>query len=153
MIITGSRTSIVVSAGFAGLVLALSPVAAQAHTLDRGMDRAGGDRISIDRTVRVGEDGAVTVSGTYRCSGHSGTVLVGGKVRQQGRDASIGGSVATCDGNEHRWSNTEQTRVAIEPGAARGEATLLELEPTGGVIPLLPNVLATHARDVVVERG
>ncbi|MGW1997876.1 DUF6299 family protein [Embleya sp. NPDC001921] len=152
MIITAGRTATVLSAGFAGLVLAFAPVAAQAHTLPIGAARAGGDHVTIDSTVWVAADGTITLSGTYRCTPHHvGTVLVGGQVDQEGRHASVGGSVATCDGARHTWRNTGQPYIGIHPGAARGAATLLELAPGEGVIPILPNVLAHDARDVAVE--
>lgn len=141
------------SAGFAGLVLALAPVAAQAHTLPRGDMRAGGDQVSLDSTVWVTADGAITLSGAYRCSAdHVGPVLVGGSVSQAGRRATIGGRVATCDGRTHTWRTTEQPYADFVPGAASGDATLLELRWDDSLIPVLPNILAHDAHDVVIRR-
>ncbi|MFF7248159.1 DUF6299 family protein [Embleya sp. NPDC008237] len=108
----------------------------------------------MDSTVWVAEDGTLTLSGTYRCSAdHVGTVLVGGNVAQAGRHSSIGGTVATCDGRTHTWRNTEQPYITFVPGPASGDATLLELRHDDDLIPVLPNILAHDARDVVIQRA
>ncbi|MYS83460.1 DUF6299 family protein [Embleya scabrispora] len=153
MMITVGRTAMALSAGFAGLVLAFAPVAAQAHTPPRGDVRAGGDQVSLDWTVWVAADGAFTLSGTYRCSAvHAGAVLVGGSVSQAGHHAVIGGSVATCDGRTHTWRNTAPPHIGFVPGAASGDATLLELRHDDNLIPALPHLLAHDAHDVVIRR-
>lgn len=101
----------------------------------------------------VAEDGVVTVSGTYRCSPErAGVVFVATKLRQGETEASISGSQAVCDGAEHTWTNTDTPAVTFAPGSARGEATLLELRPGRGLLPLLPSVVATDRQDVTLHR-
>jgi uncharacterized protein DUF6299 len=151
MIIPARRTSLALSAGFAGfagLVLALAPVAAQAspgpHTV--------ADHITLDPSARVTEDGAVTVGGTYLCSpDHRGSVLLGANLRQGTWHVSVGGTLATCDGREHTWRTTERIRYEVGPGTLQADATMLELDFSYGLVPRT-TVLATDAHDIVVER-
>ncbi|MEU0939327.1 DUF6299 family protein [Embleya sp. NPDC005971] len=150
MMITVGRAAAALSAGIAGLLLALAPVAARAAE----SVHVGGDRVLLDSTVWVAADGTITLSGTYQCSaGHAGVVLVGGSVGQAGHHTAVGGSIATCDGRAHAWRNSEKSAIGFVPGAAHGDATLLELEDGEGVVPVLPAILAVDDHDVVIQRA
>ncbi|MGW2642332.1 DUF6299 family protein [Streptomyces sp. NPDC001348] len=112
------------------------------------------ETLTVDRTGRVASDGTVTLSGTYRCS-VTGTspVYVGASLRQDGSGVrhGIGGSRAQCDGAEHHWENSGRvTQDRFEPGAARVEATVVELRPDDG-IPV-PHFHADREQDVTLLR-
>ncbi|MFF9062443.1 DUF6299 family protein [Streptomyces sp. NPDC014882] len=112
------------------------------------------ESVTVDRVGRIAADGTVTLTGTYRCVSSSGPVFVGSSVARG--DAAtrygIGGTRAVCDGVAHRWVNTGKPGPdPVEPGAARVEATLMELRPTGG-LPL-PHLHAADAEDVTLTAG
>ncbi|MFI1585869.1 DUF6299 family protein [Embleya sp. NPDC020630] len=161
MMISSGRTAMALSVGCAGLALAFVPVAAQAQTPAHAPAQpqarrlpVAGDQVSLDPTVWVTADGTVTISGTYSCSAdHTGTVLVGGNVNQAGLHFSVGGSDATCDGLTHDWRSSARSPLDFVPGPARGDATLLELLPGEGVVPVVPNILAQNTRDVTITRA
>ncbi|GGR95121.1 MULTISPECIES: DUF6299 family protein [Streptomyces] len=114
---------------------------------------APGEYITVDPTGRIAADGTVTLSGTYRCTGATGPAFIGssvsqGTVRQQG----IGGSSARCDGVEHRWQNSGKPYgQTLRPGAARVQATVVELRPSG-IVPL-PVFHAQTDRDITLVQG
>ncbi|MGC0419116.1 hypothetical protein ABIA38_004637 [Embleya sp. AB8] len=142
------------SAGFAGLVLAGAPGAAQAHPVSPDSGRVAGDRVSIDSTVWAAGDGTLTVSGTYRCAPvHTGRVLVGGSVDQAAHHAAMTGTVATCDGNEHAWRTGEKQSIPFLPGTATGDASMLELQARDGLVPVATHVLATDSHDVEIKQA
>jgi hypothetical protein len=61
----------------------------------------------------------------------------------------VGGTSAVCDGAEHRWTNTDRTEPGrFTPGAARVEATVMELR-SGGGLPL-PYFHARQQQDVTL---
>ncbi|MFE3199096.1 DUF6299 family protein [Embleya sp. NPDC059237] len=152
MMISSGRKAMALSVGFAGLALAFVPVVAQAQAQPHARRLpVAGDQVSLDPTVWVAADGTVTVSGTYSCAAeHTGSVLVGGTVSQAGRNFSVGGSAATCDGLTHDWHSSARPPLDFVPGPARADATLLELLPGEGVVPVVPNILAQSARDVTI---
>ncbi|MEU2060142.1 DUF6299 family protein [Streptomyces sp. NPDC013455] len=109
------------------------------------------ERITVDPVGRIASDGTVTLSGTYRCTGGTGPVLVGSSLSQgdQGLKHGIGGGTARCDGAEHRWTNSGKVSPEkVKAGAARVEATLTELRPSG--ILLVPAFHAVTNRDVTL---
>ncbi|MGW1722131.1 DUF6299 family protein [Streptomyces sp. NPDC002306] len=94
------------------------------------------ESVTVDPTGRVTADGTVTLSGTYRCASSAGPVFVSSSVGQDSPNLrhGIGGTNAICDGVEHRWENTGRTTPGdLKPGAARVEATVMELSPQGGL--------------------
>ncbi|MYV98325.1 DUF6299 family protein [Streptomyces sp. SID3343] len=148
MIITTRRTSLALSVGLAALALALSPVAAHAHPGTRG----AADHLTLDPTARATADGVVTVGGTYTCSPeHTASVLLGANLRQGPWHASVGGDFAECDGHEHTWHSSARVGPEVVPAIVQADATMLELDFSGGLIPRA-TILATDAHDVVVER-
>ena len=115
---------------------------------------APSETVTVDPVGRIAEDGTVTLSGTYRCTGNSGPVFVSSSV--SGRSPSvrhgIGGTRAVCDGVEHKWENTgKPTSETLVPGAAHVEATLMELSLQGG-LPL-PRFHAAEQRDITLTKG
>ncbi|MFB7493665.1 DUF6299 family protein [Streptomyces sp. NPDC056161] len=109
------------------------------------------ETITVDKTGRVATDGTVFLTGTYRCNKGTGQVFVSSSVSQNSDSVryGVGGTLAQCDGAEHRWENSSKvSSERIAPGAARVEATLLELRPQGG-LPL-PYFRATGHQDVTL---
>ncbi|MFI2375422.1 DUF6299 family protein [Streptomyces sp. NPDC018964] len=109
-----------------------------------------GESVTVDAKGRMA-DGAVTLSGTYRCLGGDGPVFVSSSVGRSASDShySGGGTRAVCDGEEHRWEDTATVPDgALEAGRAHAEATLVELRP-GGVL-LLPAFHAAAHRDITL---
>ncbi|WP_405469794.1 DUF6299 family protein [Streptomyces canus] len=112
------------------------------------------ETVTVGPVGRIAEDGTVTLSGTYRCSGSTGPVFVSSSVSQRSPlfRQGIGGTRAVCDGVEHSWENTGKPGSdALEPGQAHVEATLMELSPEGG-LPL-PLFHAAAQQDVTLTKG
>ncbi|MCL7424554.1 DUF6299 family protein [Streptomyces sp. NPDC057806] len=110
--------------------------------------------VTVDATGTITTDGTVTLSGTYRCTGGKGPVFVSSSVGKpsSGLRHGIGGTRAVCDGLEHRWQNTGKPSArSLEAGAARVEATVMELDTSGG-LPL-PVIHAAHQQDVTLVAG
>lgn len=109
--------------------------------------------ITVDPVGRIAPDGTVTLTGSYRCAGGTGPVLVSSSLSQGDSrlGQGVGGSTARCDGAEHRWQNSG--KVSAEPvrsGAARVQATLKELRPSG--ILLLPAFHAVTDQDITLTQ-
>ncbi|MFJ4342883.1 DUF6299 family protein [Streptomyces sp. NPDC088915] len=101
----------------------------------------------VDAYGTVADDSTVTLSGTYRCLDDStGPVFVSSTLVQGDRSTGIGGTRAVCDGHLHTWTNSSVVKEpAYSPGAARVEATLMQLSGTG--LPL-PRFLVSEKADV-----
>ncbi|MFJ8464305.1 DUF6299 family protein [Streptomyces swartbergensis] len=112
------------------------------------------EAVTVDKVGKIATDGTVTLSGTYRCQSSSGPVFVSSSVSQGVSTTSygIGGTRAVCDGAKHRWVNRGRPMPgALVPGAARVEATLMELRTFSG-LPL-PRFHATHAQAVTLTQA
>ncbi|WP_219822092.1 DUF6299 family protein [Streptomyces sp. Ru62] len=138
------RPVVVTTLGAAALLCtAVGPVAADPSEL-----------ITVDHVGRITSDGTVTLSGTYRCTGGTGPVLVSSSVSQgdPGLHHGIGGSVAQCDGAEHRWEHSgKASPEVLKEGAAHVEATLTELRPSGIIV--LPSFHAVSHQDIELARS
>ncbi|QIB48307.1 DUF6299 family protein [Streptomyces aureoverticillatus] len=113
-----------------------------------------GESVTVDPTGRIAEDGTVTLSGTYRCTGAAGPVFVSSSIGRSGSGVkrTIGSTVALCDGVEHRWQNTGKVPTrSVRPGAAHVEATLMELRATN-VLPM-PFFHAAQRQDVTLNKA
>lgn len=111
---------------------------------------AGKDTVTVDGRGRVAEDGRITLSGTYRCTGADGPVFVSSSISQSDRRVTygIGGTPAVCDGASHRWENSGTLSPnPFKAGKAHVEATVTELQ-AGGPLLLTPEVHAAEERDV-----
>jgi hypothetical protein len=138
------RSALGSAAGAALLLLAAAPAATAAPY----------ETVTVDPTGSIAPDGTVTLSGTYRCLGNSGAAFVSSSV-SQGDPAvrhGIGGTRAVCDGMEHPWQNSGKPSSApATPGAARVEATVMELS-SGGGLPL-PRFHAVQNQDITLTES
>ncbi|MEV5320293.1 DUF6299 family protein [Streptomyces sp. NPDC052687] len=110
------------------------------------------ETVTVDPLARIAADGTVTLSGTYRCTGGSGPVFVGSSLVQSSPGKAvrhgIGGTRAVCDGTLRQWVNTGRTLGdTLTAGPARAEATLVELDTSGGL--LLPRFHAVSPQQDV----
>ncbi|MFD7001106.1 DUF6299 family protein [Streptomyces mirabilis] len=140
------------AAAGAALLLLFAP---SAVALSVGALSDPSETVTVDPTGHLAADGTVTLSGTYRCLGRTGPVLVSSSVSQGDTRIryGIGGSAAVCDGAEHRWTNSEKrTPGTLAPGAAHVEATLMELSPALGGLPL-PLFHALQQQDITLMEG
>lgn len=110
------------------------------------------DEVTVDATGRFAPDGTITLSGTYRCASGTGPVFVSSSLSQGAPRVrrGMGGTLAVCDGAEHRWANSAAGQSAWTAGTAHAEATLMEL--TGTVVPL-PHLHAFRQQDVTLTPG
>ncbi|MFI9804289.1 DUF6299 family protein [Streptomyces sp. NPDC052301] len=109
------------------------------------------ETIGVDATGRLASDGTVTLSGSYRCTAGTGPVFVGSSVSQSDPHVlhGVGGSMAQCDGAEHRWQNSGKVSSEnLQAGSAHVQATLLEMRPAG--VAVLPAVHAVMDQDVTL---
>ena len=131
----------------AGAALLLGTVAAAPPAA-----AAPGETVTISGTGHITDDGKVTLSGTYRCTGATGEVFVASSISQAaepGKRYPIGGTRAVCDGKEHRWVNSGHVQGAtLKAGSAHVEATVMELRP-GGIL-LLPVTHAVEHQDITL---
>ncbi|MGW7258968.1 DUF6299 family protein [Streptomyces sp. NPDC054834] len=144
----------VLGAAAGAAVLLLTAAAAPVLLFAAAVAPAAADpyeTVTVDPTGRVAADGTVSLSGTYRCTAGTGPVFVSSSVGQSALSVThgIGGTVARCDGAEHRWNNSGRIPGdAVRPGVAHVEATILELRPQNG-LPL-PYFHAVRQRDVTL---
>ncbi|CAL9586740.1 DUF6299 family protein [Streptomyces sp. enrichment culture] len=112
------------------------------------------ESVTVDAVGTIAADGTVTLSGTYRCHGNRGPVYVSSSLGQSRPNVryGIGGTSAVCDGAEHRWTNTGKPMPGeVKPGAARVEATVMELDPSAG-LPL-PRFHALQQQEITLVQG
>ncbi|MEU2715886.1 DUF6299 family protein [Streptomyces sp. NPDC007205] len=114
------------------------------------------EKVTVDKTGHVAEDGTVTLSGTYRCTGAKGIAFVSSSISQGDKNRKsvygIGGSAADCDGALHRWENTGKVSPgSLKAGKAHVQATVTELR-SGGLL-LLPSFHAVQEKDVTLAKN
>ncbi|MCZ4099716.1 hypothetical protein C8250_002605 [Streptomyces sp. So13.3] len=110
--------------------------------------------VTVDPTGSLAADGTITLSGTYRCASGQNPVFVSSSVSQGDTRVryGIGGTNAVCDQTEHRWVNSEKlARGTVTAGAVRVEATVMELDSSGG-LPL-PRLHVAGQQDVRLVAG
>ncbi|MCY0945854.1 DUF6299 family protein [Streptomyces antarcticus] len=131
---------------------ALSALAAATVLTATASAAHGGNEISVQEDARIGGDGTVTLSGTYRCAPPSpvGTVQIAAAVLQEGTRLGFGGGEADCDGEVHRWEATGTLRLTpdVHPGAAAAEVRLQEIRRSGGLLPTSLRTVAEDRRDI-----
>jgi hypothetical protein len=136
---------------------ALAAALGAAALLCAAVGPAGADpseTVTVDTAGHLASDGTVTLSGSYRCIAGTGTVFVSSSLSQSDAQVKhgIGGSVAQCDGAEHRWRNTGKAdSEALRTGPAHVQATLMELRPSG--IAPLPAFHAVTDQDITLDQG
>jgi hypothetical protein len=115
---------------------------------------APAEYVTVDPEGRIAADGTVTLTGTYRCTAGEAPVYVSSSVSQSEPNVKygIGGSVAKCDGEEHRWQNSGKAADdALKAGPVKVEATLLELRASGILLLPVPHAVSHH--DVTLAEG
>lgn len=140
-----SLRSVLGTAAGAALLLAAVPAATASA--------APYETVTVDPTGTIAPDGTVTLSGTYRCLGNSGATFVSSSVSQGDPSVrhGIGGTRAVCDGTEHSWENSAKPSHPVTPGAARVEATVMELSAGSG-LPL-PRFHAVQQQDITLTES
>ncbi len=111
--------------------------------------------MTIDATGRLTNDGTLTLSGTYRCADSTGPVFLGSSVQQSQShfQYGVGGTRVTCDGAEHRWTNTDSAEIGrYRLGSARVKATMMELRRHSNGLPL-PYFHTQQERKVTLVKG
>ncbi|MEU1406471.1 DUF6299 family protein [Streptomyces sp. NPDC005728] len=111
------------------------------------------EAVTVDPTGSIAPDGTVTLTGTYRCSDATGLAFVSSSIGQGDPDVKhgIGGTLAQCDGAEHRWENSgKPAPESFKADKAHVQATVTELRP-GGLL-LLPVFHATKDQDVKLTK-
>ncbi|MEV6834701.1 DUF6299 family protein [Streptomyces sp. NPDC051133] len=112
------------------------------------------ETIGVDATGRIAPDGTITLSGGYRCTAGTGPVFVGSSVSQSDPHVQhgVGGSLAQCDGAEHRWQNSGKVSSEdLKAGPAHVRAALVEMRPAG--IAVLPALHAVADQDVTLAQS
>ncbi|MFD3541759.1 DUF6299 family protein [Streptomyces sp. NPDC058662] len=141
--IHGSRIAFAALSALAATAVCTPP--AQATVFEQG--------ISIRSHGHIGEDGTVTLSGTYHCANPSpvgAKLQIAAAVEQGSTRLAFGGGEAHCDGKVHAWKATGSLRFTpdIRPGEALAEAQLNEIHFSG----LMPRSVDTVAEDRKVIR-
>ncbi|MEU9480851.1 DUF6299 family protein [Streptomyces sp. NPDC048191] len=147
------RPALAAALGTAALLCAAAgpAVAGPAPAGPAGTDPA--ETVTVDTTGHITSAGTVRISGTYRCTAGTGPVFVSSSISQSNPQVTqgIGGSVAQCDGAEHRWENSGQVATReYKAGKAHVQATLMELRPSG-LVPLPAFHTATEQDVVLVD--
>ncbi|MCJ1679055.1 DUF6299 family protein [Streptomyces sp. APSN-46.1] len=126
---------------------ALSALAAAAVFTAPATATAFENGISVQPYAHIGDDGTVTLSGTYVCNDPSpvGAVQLSTAVTQDGTRLGTGNGDVKCDGEEHAWETTASLRFTkgIHAGQALGEARLQVVHLQG----LMPKSVDTVAED------
>jgi Family of unknown function (DUF6299) len=108
--------------------------------------------LTVHRAGTVDEDGTVTFTGTYRCApdASDGPVFVSSSIIRGNLQSGINGTMATCDGRTHTWTNRGQAwGISARPGQVRMRSTLMALTTKDGWLPL-PEILASNGRQVTL---
>jgi hypothetical protein len=152
------RPALALAAGAALFLLAAPAVPATAAPY-HAVSADPHETVTVDPTGHIAADGTVTLSGTYRCVDNTGPAFVSSSVSKTSTTASqgtssviqgIGGTIAVCDGAEHRWENTATPSPAIDPGTVSVEVTVTELR-FHGILPL-PHFHADQRHEVTLKK-
>ena len=149
------RHALALAAGAALLLLAAPATAAPQRAADPR------ETVTVDPTGRIAKDGTVTLTGTYRCVDSTGPTFVSSSIRDTSSNSplsegataviqGIGGTMALCDGVEHRWENSSKPSPAAKAGKVSVEATVTELR-FHGILPL-PHFHAVQRYDVTLAK-
>ncbi|MFE5814803.1 DUF6299 family protein [Streptomyces sp. NPDC056479] len=147
------RPALATAIGAALLLL----VAAPSAPADTDTTAEPKETVTVDAKPRIAADGTVTVSGTYKCVDSTGPTFVSASVGQQASTNryAIGGTLAECDGKNHRWRNkSKPSPSTLKHGKADVEATIVELAPTEalGGLPL-PRFHAVLKKNVTLTKA
>ncbi|MFI1359063.1 DUF6299 family protein [Streptomyces sp. NPDC020898] len=130
------------------VLLTVSQAATAAHAADEGFDQ-----VTVESGT-ITHDGALTLSGSYRClSTGSDSVRVAASI-ERGENVWYGmdSIPASCDGSWHQWTSTKGTEPGTyRPGPVRVKTSLVEFRRSG-FIPL-PTVHAEQVQEVVLTEA
>ncbi|WP_418956207.1 DUF6299 family protein [Streptomyces tritici] len=120
-------------------------------TTAHALPAAVADGVTVHPAGALAADGTVTLTGTYRClDDGDGPVFVSSTLIQGQRSQGIGGTRAVCDGRVHAWTNSSVVHDPVyRPGAAKVQATLMQLTPKALGVPL-PQFRAVENADVTL---
>ncbi|QOV34932.1 hypothetical protein IM697_33300 [Streptomyces ferrugineus] len=147
------RPALATAAGAALILL----VAAPSAPADSDAKAEPKETVTVDGSAVMAADGTVTVSGTYKCVDSTGPTFVSASVGQRASTNryAIGGTVAVCDGKEHRWENESRPSPStLKHGKADVEATIVELRSADilGGLPL-PHFHAVLKKNVTLSKA
>ncbi|MFJ5632596.1 DUF6299 family protein [Streptomyces goshikiensis] len=112
------------------------------------------NRISVRQDAHIGDDGTVTLSGTYVCEDPSPVgVQIATALAQDGtRLGTTAKGRVICDGRKHAWRSTASLRFTkgIHAGKAWAEARLEVVRMGSGLMPRAIDTLAQDDRTVVL---
>ncbi|MFE3630298.1 DUF6299 family protein [Streptomyces goshikiensis] len=112
------------------------------------------NRISVRQDAHIGDDGTVTLSGTYVCEDPSPVgVQIATALAQDGtRLGTTAKGRVICDGRKHAWRSTASLRFTkgIHAGKARAEARLEVVRMGSGLMPRAIDTLSQDDRTVVL---
>ncbi|MEU6862684.1 DUF6299 family protein [Streptomyces sp. NPDC046876] len=139
---TGRRMALAALSALAAAAAFTAPATAASHN----------SAISVQPYAHIGEDGTITLSGTYRCNAGSptGATQISATVVQEETHLTTSAGEAVCDGAEHEWQSTGRLPQSlglpgdVHPGAARFEARIQEVRFSG----LMPKSVSVFAEDV-----
>ncbi|MEU8522547.1 DUF6299 family protein [Streptomyces sp. NBC_01216] len=136
------------------LPLALGALMIAATAIATTAAHAGpADGVTVDPTGTVSADGAVTLSGTYRCvDDAAGPVFVSSALVRQDRSTGIGGTRAVCDGRVRAWFHSGVVEETVRQEGARARAALTQLGPGPLGLPL-PRLRATGEAHIAPVRS
>lgn len=141
------RHSVLIFSACIATALVVGPLSASAGA------QLSSNTVTIDQVGRIASDGAITLTGTYRCSSQPvGPVLIGSQAIQGSSRVHLEGVVATCDGQQRSWRATGRGTETLVPGAASSEATLLHLDFSHGLVPF-PKVLTSGTGSLRLQRS
>jgi hypothetical protein len=129
--------------------LAALALTGAALTLPAPVHAGPANSVTVDRTGTIASDGAVTLTGTYRCvpDGMPGPVFVSSSLVRGSVSHGIGGTLAVCDGQVRKWTNTSHgSNLQYKPGQTTVRAHLMKLATKSG-LPL-PQPLAYEETQV-----
>ncbi|MFE5888388.1 DUF6299 family protein [Streptomyces sp. NPDC056462] len=115
------------------------------------------ETVTVGTKTPMAADGTITVSGTYRCIDSTGPTFVSASIGQKDSTTryAIGGTLAECDGKQHRWENKSKAPAdaTLKHGRANVEVTVVELRPVDGLGGLpLPHFHAVVKKDITLSK-
>lgn len=111
------RPALATAAGAALFLLLAAPSA----LADSDAPTEPEETVSVGTKTPMAADGTITVSGTYRCIDSTGPTFVSASIGQKDSTTryAIGGTLAECDGKQHRWENRSKAPRTPPSSTAR----------------------------------
>ncbi|MGW6708328.1 DUF6299 family protein [Streptomyces sp. NPDC054956] len=110
--------------------------------------------ISVKSHAHIGEDGAITLSGTYHCrqASPAGAIQIKATLVQDNVQMGIGAGQAVCDDRQHTWTARSKPGFdfGLHEGPAKAVAELQEIHFHGGLLPRAIDTVAQDEKEVWV---